>query len=83
MTSVCLLLHYTDVIEIAATTVGTLVLVVRVFDGFADLFGGRVVDTRWRRFRPYLLLFVPIPLVLGKIVPEVAQRRVAQQEVVR
>src|SRR4051794_31972051 len=65
MTSMFLLLYYTDVVGIAATTVGTLFLVVRVFDGFADLFAGRVVDrtnTRWGRFRPYLL-FAAVPLL--------------------
>ena len=66
MSSMFLLLYYTDVVGIAATTVGTLFLVVRVFDGFADLFAGRVVDhtnTRWGRFRPYLLV-AAIPLLL-------------------
>jgi len=66
MTSMFLLLYYTDVVGLAATTVGTLFLVVRVFDGFADLFAGRVVDktdTRWGRFRPYLL-FAAVPLLL-------------------
>jgi glucuronide carrier protein len=66
MTSMFLLLYYTDVVGIAATTVGTLFLVVRVFDGFADLFAGRVVDqtnTRWGRFRPYLL-FAAVPLLV-------------------
>jgi glucuronide carrier protein len=66
MTSMFLLLYYTDVVGIAATTVGTLFLVVRVFDGFADLFAGRLVDktnTRWGRFRPYLL-FAAVPLLL-------------------
>jgi glucuronide carrier protein len=62
MTSMFLLLYYTDVVGIAATTVGTLFLVVRVF----DLFAGRIVDrtnTRWGRFRPYLL-FAAVPLLL-------------------
>ena len=66
MTSMFLLLYYTDVVGIAATTVGTLFLVVRIFDGFADLFAGRIVDktnTRWGRFRPYLL-FAAVPLLL-------------------
>jgi glucuronide carrier protein len=66
MTSMFLLLYYTDVVGIAASTVGTLFLVVRVFDGFADLFAGRVIDhthTRWGRFRPYLL-FAAVPLLL-------------------
>jgi glucuronide carrier protein len=69
MTSMFLLLYYTDVVGIAATTVGTLFLVVRVFDGFADLFAGRLVDrtnTRWGRFRPYLL-FAAVPLLLLNI----------------
>ena len=41
----------------------------RIFDGFADLFAGRIVDktnTRWGRFRPYLL-FAAIPLLLLNI----------------
>ena len=66
MTSMFLLLYYTDVVGLAATTVGTLFLVVRIFDGFADLFAGRLVDktnTRWGRFRPYLL-FAAVPLLL-------------------
>ena len=66
MSSMFLLLYYTDVAGIAATTVGTLFLVVRIFDGFADLFAGRLVDktnTRWGRFRPYLL-FGSLPLLL-------------------
>src|SRR4051794_10022877 len=69
MSSMFLLLYYTDVVGIAATTVGTLFLVVRVFDGFADLFAGRIVDrtdTRWGRFRPYLL-FAGRPLLLLNI----------------
>jgi glucuronide carrier protein len=69
MTSMFLLLYYTDVVGIAATTVGTLFLVVRVFDGFADLFAGRVVDkteTRWGRFRPFLV-FAAVPLLLLNI----------------
>lgn len=66
LTSMFLLFYYTDVVGVAATVVGTLFLVVRVFDAFADLFAGRVVDktnTRWGRFRPFLL-FAGIPLLL-------------------
>jgi glucuronide carrier protein len=69
MTSMFLLIYYTDVVGLAATTVGTLFLVVRVFDGFADLLAGQVIDrtnTRWGRFRPYLL-FAAIPLLLLNI----------------
>jgi glucuronide carrier protein len=66
LTSMFLLIYYTDVIRIAATRVGPLFLVVRVFDAFADLFARRVVDTtdtRWGRFRPFLL-FAGVPLLL-------------------
>jgi glucuronide carrier protein len=45
MSSMFLLLYYTDVIGISAATVGTLLLVVRAWDAFADLFAGRVVDS--------------------------------------
>ncbi len=39
---------------------------VRVFDAFADVFAGRVVDsvnTRWGKFRPFLL-FGTAPLMI-------------------
>jgi glucuronide carrier protein len=59
MVSVFLLIYYTDVAGISATTAGTLLLVVRVWGGFTDLYAGHRVDetsTRWGKFRPYLLL---------------------------
>src|SRR5918911_558213 len=67
MTSLFLLLYYTDVVGIAAAAVGTMFLVVRFFDAFADLFAGRIVDraptTRWGKFRPFIL-FGSLPLLL-------------------
>jgi glucuronide carrier protein len=66
MSSMFLLLYYTDVVGISAATVGTLFLVVRGWDAFADLFAGRVVErtsTRWGKFRPFLL-FASVPLLL-------------------
>jgi glucuronide carrier protein len=66
MSSMFLLLYYTDVVGISAATVGTLFLVVRGWDAFADLFAGRVVErtsTRWGKFRPFLL-FASLPLLL-------------------
>ena len=66
MSSMFLLLYYTDVLGISAAAAGTLFLVVRVWDAFADLFAGRVVDTtstRWGRFRPFLL-FGSLPLLV-------------------
>lgn len=66
MTSMFLLLYYTDVVGISAAAAGTLFLVVRAWDAFADIFAGRVVDktmTRWGKFRPFFL-FGSLPLLL-------------------
>jgi glucuronide carrier protein len=66
MSSMFLLLYYTDVVGISAATAGTLFLVVRIWDAFADIFAGRLVDrtsTRWGKFRPFLLFASP-PLLL-------------------
>jgi glucuronide carrier protein len=66
MVAVFLLIYYTDVAGISASTAGTLLLVVRVIGGLTDLLAGRSVDetsTRWGKFRPYLL-FGSVPLLL-------------------
>jgi glucuronide carrier protein len=60
-----LLYYYTDVAGISAAAVGTMFLVVRLWDAFADTFAGRIVDrtmTRWGKFRPFIL-FGAIPLL--------------------
>jgi glucuronide carrier protein len=65
MVSAFVLIYYTDVAGISAAAAGTLLLLVRVWGGFTDLFAGRRVDqtsTRWGKFRPYLL-FGPVPLL--------------------
>ncbi|SDH61807.1 glucuronide transporter [Agrococcus jejuensis] len=62
-----LLVYYTDVAGIGAAAAGTLLLVVRIFDAFADVFAGRVVDRtftkRFGKFRPFLL-FGSLPLLI-------------------
>src|SRR3712207_3230247 len=66
MSSMFLLIYYTDVVGISAAAVGTMFLVVRFWDALADIFAGRVVDrtsTRWGKFRPFLLFGSP-PLLL-------------------
>src|SRR3954467_9253321 len=66
ITSLFLLVYYTDVAGISAAAVGTMFLVVRLWDAFADVFAGRVVDrtqTRWGKFRPFLL-FGSLPLLV-------------------
>ncbi|MDQ0850589.1 glucuronide carrier protein [Arthrobacter sp. B3I9] len=62
-----LLVYYTDVAGISAAAAGTLLLAVRVFDAFADVFAGRVVDRafskRFGKFRPFIM-FGSVPLLL-------------------
>jgi glucuronide carrier protein len=66
MSSMFLLLYYTDVVGITPAAAGTLFLVVRIWDAFADIYAGRQVDkamTRWGKFRPFIL-FGSLPLLL-------------------
>ena len=54
---------YTDVFGIGAAAVGTLMLVVRMFDAITDPLMGGIADrtkTRWGRYRPYLV-WIAIP----------------------
>ena len=60
-----LLYYYTDVAGISAAAVGTMFLVVRLWDAVADLVAGRLVDstmTRWGKFRPFIM-FGAAPLL--------------------
>jgi glucuronide carrier protein len=60
-----LLYYYTDVAGISAAAIGTMFLVVRLWDAFADLLAGRLVDrtmTRWGKFRPFIM-FGAVPLL--------------------
>jgi glucuronide carrier protein len=75
-----LLVYYTDVAGISAAAAGTLLLVVRVFDAFADVFAGRMVDRsyskRFGKFRPFIM-FGSIPLLLLSVatfsVPQIGE----------
>lgn len=62
-----LLVYYTDVAGISAAAAGTLLLVVRIFDAFADVLAGRMVDKTYHKklgkFRPYIM-FGSVPLLL-------------------
>ena len=68
MTTTFLLYYMTDVAGISAAAVGTMFLVVRLWDAFTDLFAGRMVDktmTRFGKFRPFLLWFAIPVLVMS------------------
>ncbi len=61
-----LLFFYTDVFGMEAAAVGTMFLITRVWDSFFDPVVGVIADrteTRWGKFRPYLL-FLAIPFAV-------------------
>lgn len=62
-----LLIFYTDVVGISPAVVGTMFLVVRLFDAITDPLMGALADrtkTRFGQFRPYLLWFaVPFGII--------------------
>ena len=62
-----LLIFYTDIVGLSPALVGTLFLVVRLFDAITDPLMGAMADrtkTRWGQFRPYLLwLAIPFGII--------------------
>ena len=61
-----LLFFYTDVFGMEAAAVGTMFLITRVWDSLFDPVVGVIADrteTRWGKFRPYLL-FLAIPFAV-------------------
>lgn len=61
--------YYTDHVGIAAATVGTLMLVARLFDGFTDVGMGLIVDktnTKHGKARPWLL-WISVPFALTTV----------------
>lgn len=51
-------IFYTDIFGLSAATVGTMFMIVRIFDAINDPIMGTIADrtqTRWGKFRPYLI----------------------------
>lgn len=64
-----IMIFYTDVLGLAALSVGTLMLVARVWDAVNDPIMGIIVDktnTRWGKLRPYLLA-IALPMAVFTI----------------
>ena len=65
--NVFLLIYYTDVFGLAPAAVGTMFLVTKMIDAFSDPAMGLLADrtnTRWGKYRPYLLtMAVPYGLL--------------------
>jgi sugar (glycoside-pentoside-hexuronide) transporter len=60
---------YTDVFLLGAATMGTMMLVTRVIDGFFDPMIGTIADrtvTRWGHFRPYLV-WMALPMAITAV----------------
>lgn len=63
-----LLIFYTDVFGLPAAAVGTMFLVTRIWDAFFDPIIGIISDrtqTRWGKFRPFLLWFALPFAIIG------------------
>lgn len=64
-----LTMYYTDNVGLAATTIGTMMLLTRLLDGVSDLIMGSILDrthTRWGKARPWIL-WTAIPMGLGLV----------------
>ena len=65
--SMYLMFYYTDIFGIPAAVVGTMFLVTRIWDAAFDPFVGILADrteTRWGKFRPYLLwMMIPFGII--------------------
>lgn len=62
-------LYYTDSVGIAAATVGTMLLIARIFDAISDIVMGTVIDrtnTKWGQARPWFILSI-LPFALSMI----------------
>lgn len=70
MTGLFLLIYYTDVVGLSPAAAAGIVGFVKLWDAFADIFAGRMVDrtmTRWGKFRPFIL-WLSLPLLLTNLV---------------
>lgn len=70
MISTILTLFYTDYAGIPAATVGLVMLLTRMFDGFSDIFMGFIIEhthSRWGKARPWLL-WMCVPYAISAVI---------------
>ncbi|BCZ46021.1 MFS transporter [Clostridium gelidum] len=73
-----LVFYYTDVVKVSAVTIGSIMLISRVLDGFVDILMGVIIDktkSKYGKARPWLLrMCIPfaIAAVLMFSVPDVS-----------
>src|SRR5699024_12388572 len=63
----CITIYMTDVVGIAGSVIGTIILFCRFADGFSDLFMGSIIDntnTKMRKAKPWVFWTAPILGVL-------------------
>ncbi|WP_448852129.1 glycoside-pentoside-hexuronide (GPH):cation symporter [Corynebacterium sp. 335C] len=69
MTGLFLLVFYTNVVGIRPEHSSLIFLFIKIWDAFADIFAGRMVDatmTRWGKFRPFILWY-SVPLLASNL----------------
>lgn len=69
MISTLLTLFYTDYVGVSVATVGMVMLLSRVFDGFSDVVMGLIVEktnSKWGKSRPWIL-WMSIPYALSAV----------------
>ena len=69
MTGLFLLIYYTDAVGLSGAEAAGIIGFVKLWDAFADIFAGRMVDrtmTRWGKFRPFILWF-SLPLLVTNL----------------
>ena len=67
MTSVFLMIYFTDILKISPAFIGTMFFIAKLWDAFNDLLMGMVVDntrSKLGKFVPWLILAIPLNIVV-------------------
>ena len=67
MTSVFLMIYFTDILKISPAFIGTMFFIAKLWDAFNDLLMGMIVDntrSKLGKFVPWLILAIPLNIVV-------------------